>query len=949
MPAPGVRMAVSPAFMPPMILGLTVDAADPMKFNFLIDQGDQKVPAQDQEKEFKQLIKYFLASLTIPEKDLWVNLSPYEGQRIIPQAFGQTEMGRDLLGQDYVLKQITASLIYPESELGKKFWADVYKKAHEQYGTTNIPVNTFNKVWIVPDEAMVYEHDGSAFVVKSHLKVMLEEDYLALANNQTPTRGHVPQNVSPSPLPTNPALNTKAPQGNPLTDSPEINALGSQVVREIVLPALEKEVNEGKNFALLRQINNALILATWYKRALKESLLGKFYVDKAKVKGVEWGHVPRPQAGYVSPLHAPNKGDTNPPEGGFMSPESIYQRYLEAFKKGVYNFIKEDRDPYTQQIVPRKYFSGGYSLEKDGAMLSRRLQVTDKAADVPVDFAKRMDSAVSSGRIVDVAMKAEEPATAKDEAMISEEMKRENGKYRILIVDDLTSLSGLYARVLSRDGYQVETAINGEEALNKIRSNPGRYSFVFSDFEMPVMDGIELARRLQAEFPDIQMAINTSKPEEVKEAVVGLANVNNRVHFKATVANIIAVLEEDKSSFREVAGGQTPVDAAMTGSSRLHLAASAGRTVNFTEASLRGVTTLKDSLARGLKTIQDEWDVLKTGGSQLKRSRTDHVKTASEAAGTILYDYFRFSPDVRNLFLQRSGPTLTNGVADFQRSVVEFVGKIRTAGNLVDRIEDGVSISQGILDTADGALAQGQRALGLLEKIAQRRPDRAMAAERKVNNILFVDNDPTTVQTTSIYLTTMGQYHVEGATSGQRALEMLSQRSYDLVVTSSLRGEGDIGVVKFTEILAESFPKINFIIYSGDMGDAIPENVKSAAARVVPREHNSDNLLQVLREINGEKESGEALERAPTQTVPKGKLLRPKFVGDSAMTTPGGIDLNPANLNLRIKRDGKGVPLPIGRQDMGQLNNIEGLVPVIIKIVPATYVPALSELLSTVN
>ena len=31
-------------------------------------------------------------------------------------------MGRDMLGQDYILKQITASLIYPESNLGKKFW-----------------------------------------------------------------------------------------------------------------------------------------------------------------------------------------------------------------------------------------------------------------------------------------------------------------------------------------------------------------------------------------------------------------------------------------------------------------------------------------------------------------------------------------------------------------------------------------------------------------------------------------------------------------------------------------------------------------------------------------------------------------------------------------------------------------------------------------------------------
>ena len=58
-----------------------------------------------------RLVKYFLAALTIPEKDLWVNLSPYEKDRVITDEFGSTEMGRDLLAQDYMLKQLTSSLI----------------------------------------------------------------------------------------------------------------------------------------------------------------------------------------------------------------------------------------------------------------------------------------------------------------------------------------------------------------------------------------------------------------------------------------------------------------------------------------------------------------------------------------------------------------------------------------------------------------------------------------------------------------------------------------------------------------------------------------------------------------------------------------------------------------------------------------------------------------------
>ena len=211
------------------------------------------------------------------------------------KAFGLTEMGRDFLAEDYMLKQITASLIYPEDEIGKKFWKRVYEEAHKKYGTTNIPVNTFNKVWIVPEKAVVYENAkaGTAYVVESKLKVMLEQDYLALEKEPTPTRGHVLYgDVSPSRLPSNEALNVKAPQGNNRTTSENVNALGSQIVREIVIPELTKEVNENKNFAQLRQVYNSLILATWYKKKIKDSILAQVYADKNKVQGLCHSRLP---------------------------------------------------------------------------------------------------------------------------------------------------------------------------------------------------------------------------------------------------------------------------------------------------------------------------------------------------------------------------------------------------------------------------------------------------------------------------------------------------------------------------------------------------------------------------------------------------------------------------------------------------------------------------------
>jgi len=334
LPTPGVMVHLSPEFDPPILKGIKVHPDNPFRFDFILDQGDEfarsEGPQQEQtpyglKTESTKLIKYFLASLTIPEKDLWVNLSPYEKDRIIPNSFGLTEMGRDLLAEDYMLKQITASLIYPEGETGKKFWKRIYEEAAKKFGTTNIPVNTFNKVWIVPQKAVVYENAkaGTAYIVDSKLKVMLEEDYFAMSKHRVNGEWSM--------------VNSQKQNTTTIDQLPStINQLGSQIVREIVIPELTKEVNEDKNFAQLRQVYNSLILATWYKKKIKDSILEQVYADKKRVAGVN--------------IDDPKET------------QKIYERYLQAFKKGVYNYIKEEQDPLTQQVVPRKYFSGGLDL-----------------------------------------------------------------------------------------------------------------------------------------------------------------------------------------------------------------------------------------------------------------------------------------------------------------------------------------------------------------------------------------------------------------------------------------------------------------------------------------------------------------------------------------------------------------------------------------------------------
>ncbi len=210
----------------------------------------------------------------------------------------------------------------PEGDLGRAFWEKVYANINSR-GSATIDADVLTKVWIVPDKVRIYEHTKGAFVVGSHLKVMMEDEY-------TKEEGRGTKDDFSS------FIQATAPRrGSGLPYS--------IVLKQIILPSIEKEVNEGKAFSNLRQIFNSVILASWYKKALQKSLLAKVYVDQNKTSGIE--------------LKDKNKI------------RKIYNDYLQVFRKGIFNTIKEEYDPGSQEIVHRKYFSGGVNAKiEDNAM-----------------------------------------------------------------------------------------------------------------------------------------------------------------------------------------------------------------------------------------------------------------------------------------------------------------------------------------------------------------------------------------------------------------------------------------------------------------------------------------------------------------------------------------------------------------------------------------------------
>jgi NADH:ubiquinone oxidoreductase subunit E/ActR/RegA family two-component response regulator len=89
----------------------------------------------------------------------------------------------------------------------------------------------------------------------------------------------------------------------------------------------------------------------------------------------------------------------------------------------------------------------------------------------------------------------------------------------ILIVDDESIVLMSCKRILSPEGYEVDTATSAKDALSLLDKN--FYDLIITDIKMPEMDGIEFMKQVRAKNPDINIVVITGYPsqESIKEAL----------------------------------------------------------------------------------------------------------------------------------------------------------------------------------------------------------------------------------------------------------------------------------------------------------------------------------------------------------------------------------------------------------------------------------------------
>jgi two-component system response regulator MprA len=89
---------------------------------------------------------------------------------------------------------------------------------------------------------------------------------------------------------------------------------------------------------------------------------------------------------------------------------------------------------------------------------------------------------------------------------------------RVLVIEDDEAILKLLRRGLAYEGYQVDTAMDGQSGLTLARDNPP--DFVVLDLMLPGIDGLEVCRRLRAGGP-VPILILTAK-ESINDRIQGL-------------------------------------------------------------------------------------------------------------------------------------------------------------------------------------------------------------------------------------------------------------------------------------------------------------------------------------------------------------------------------------------------------------------------------------------
>jgi excisionase family DNA binding protein len=127
-------------------------------------------------------------------------------------------------------------------------------------------------------------------------------------------------------------------------------------------------------------------------------------------------------------------------------------------------------------------------------------------------------------RDIDAWLDTQRPRGERPPAPAADRPMSRDGRSRVLVVDDESSIRELLQKTLALAEYDVDTAPDGRSALERLRL--GNYDLLIADLKMPGMDGLTLireAKRLKADLPVIIITGFSTESSAIEAVNLGVA------------------------------------------------------------------------------------------------------------------------------------------------------------------------------------------------------------------------------------------------------------------------------------------------------------------------------------------------------------------------------------------------------------------------------------------
>jgi tetratricopeptide (TPR) repeat protein len=348
-------------------IGVNEDSSGNITFDYLYKA--QKAEGTSQGIDLKNSktigLTAFKTGLAVPDDKFWVNLAPWEPDRIIDEQLRQSEVGRIMLEADLQMKRDVSNYDNPcASETGKAL-LDLLEKKREALvqqcidefpgeieNMDNVRFVPVTRHWIVPDKIYAYTNGTQIYIINATLTIssepMPEHSIFQVGNQDTATlsKGSLEE------------LNKSAK---------EYGEYSREIEDRMILPYVIEDVNHGKKYEDLRNVYIALALAQWYKSSVTA------HMDI-----------------FRDGLNSPNSTlliALRP-----WSPNETWEKFVYSFENGEYRCWDNTTTKTTGGNLTRSKLitSGGVNFDS----IRKRLVVID---GIPLGFQDQVKEAISDG------------------------------------------------------------------------------------------------------------------------------------------------------------------------------------------------------------------------------------------------------------------------------------------------------------------------------------------------------------------------------------------------------------------------------------------------------------------------------------------------------------------------------------------------------------------------